>query len=63
VDQKEDGAPADQGKSYKGKHLVGSVLQVQKFNQLSSWWEVWQMNKDMVLEKESRVLHLDQYAV
>jgi hypothetical protein len=32
----------DQGKSYKGQHLIGAGLQVQRFSQLSSWWEVLQ---------------------
>jgi hypothetical protein len=27
--------------SYKGKHLTGAALQVQRFNPLSSWWEAW----------------------
>jgi hypothetical protein len=32
----------DQGNSYKGQHLVGVDLQVQRFSPLSSWGEVWQ---------------------
>ena len=32
----------DQGKSYKGLHLIGAGLQVQRFSPLSSWWEAWQ---------------------
>ena len=32
----------DQGNSYKGKHLIGSGLQFQRFCSLSSWWEIWQ---------------------
>jgi hypothetical protein len=33
----------DQGNSYKGEHLIGAGLQFQRFNPLSSWWEVWQL--------------------
>jgi hypothetical protein len=40
----------------KGKHLIGSGLQFQRFSPLSSWWEIWQA--DVLLEKELRVLHL-----
>jgi hypothetical protein len=32
----------DQGKFYKGKHLIGVGLQIQRFSLLSSWWEAWQ---------------------
>ena len=32
----------DQGKSYKGTHLIETVLLVQKFNPLSSWQKAWQ---------------------
>jgi hypothetical protein len=49
----------DQGNSYKGQHLVGAGLKVQRFSPLSSWQEAWQCPADMALEKEQRVLHLD----
>jgi hypothetical protein len=29
----------DQGKSYKGQHLIGASLQAQRFSPLSSSWE------------------------
>jgi hypothetical protein len=29
----------DQGKSYKGQHLIGAILQVQRFSPLLSRWE------------------------
>ena len=32
----------DQGNSYKGKHLIGTGLQFERFSPLSSWWEAWQ---------------------
>ena len=32
----------DHGNSYKGKHLIGSGLQFQRFSPLSSWWGAWQ---------------------
>jgi hypothetical protein len=32
----------DQGKSYKGQHLIGAGSQVQRFSPLSSWRESWQ---------------------
>jgi hypothetical protein len=32
----------DQGNSYKGQHLIGAGLQVQRFSPLSSRWEAWQ---------------------
>ena len=48
--------------SYKGKHLVGAGLQVQRLSPLSSWWKDRIMQADMVLEKELRVLHLDLQA-
>jgi hypothetical protein len=28
--------------SYKGKHLIGSGLEFQRFSPLSLWWEAWQ---------------------
>ena len=31
-----------QWNSYKGQHLIGAGLQVQKFSPLSSWQEAWQ---------------------
>jgi hypothetical protein len=53
------------GNSYKGKHLTGAVLQVQRFSPLSIIMErsmVTCMQTDMVLEKELRVLHGDPQA-
>lgn len=38
--------------SCKGKHLVGAGLRFQR-------WEPWQLQADMVLEKEPRALPLD----
>jgi hypothetical protein len=32
----------DQGNSYKGQHLIGAGLQVQKFSPLSPRQEAWQ---------------------
>jgi len=32
----------DHDNSYKGKDLIGTGLQFQRFSLLSSWWEVWQ---------------------
>ena len=32
----------DHGNSYKGQHLIGTGLQVQRFSSLSSRWEEWQ---------------------
>jgi hypothetical protein len=32
----------DLSKSYKGKHLIGTGLQVQRFSPLLIWWEAWQ---------------------
>lgn len=29
--------------SYKGKYLIGTCLQVQKFSSLSAWWEARQL--------------------
>jgi hypothetical protein len=46
----------DSGNSYKGKHFIGTGLQLPRF---ISWWEAWQFQADMVLEKELRLLHLD----
>jgi hypothetical protein len=31
----------DHSNSYKGKHLIGTGLQVQRFSSLSSWREAW----------------------
>jgi len=45
-----------QGNAYKGQHLTGAGLQVQRFSPLSSWLEAWQHPGRMVLEKELRVL-------
>ena len=32
----------DHGNSYKGKYLIGSDLEFQRFSPLSSWQEEWQ---------------------
>ena len=32
----------DQGNSYKGQHLIGADLQVQRFSPLTSRWKAWQ---------------------
>jgi len=47
----------DQGKSYKGQHLIGAGSQVQRFSPLSSWWEHGSIQAGMVQE-ELRVLCL-----
>jgi hypothetical protein len=47
----------DQGKSYKGQHLIGAGLQVQKFSPLSSRQKHGSIQADMG-QKELRVLHL-----
>jgi hypothetical protein len=51
-----------QGNSYKGQHLVGTGLQVQRFSPLSSRPEHDRVQAGMVLE-EVRVLHLDPKVV
>jgi hypothetical protein len=52
----------DQGKSYKGQHLIGAGLQVQRFSPLSSWWEPGSIQADMV-QAELRALHLHLKAI
>jgi len=47
----------DHGKSYKGQHLTGADLQVQRFSPLSSRWEHGGIQADMVQEG-LRILHL-----
>jgi hypothetical protein len=47
----------DQDNSYKGKHLIGAGLQVQRFSPLSLWWEHGSIQAGIVQE-ELRVLHL-----
>jgi hypothetical protein len=47
----------DHDKSYKGQHLSGAGLQVQKFSPLSSKWEHGNIQAGMV-PAELRVLHL-----
>jgi hypothetical protein len=47
----------DQGKSYKGQHLIGAGLQVQRFSPLLSRQESASVQAGMVQEKP-RVLHL-----
>jgi hypothetical protein len=49
----------DQGKSYKGLHLIGAGLQVQRFSPLSSWWEAWQHPGRHGARGGAEVLHLD----
>jgi hypothetical protein len=51
---------SDQDNSYKGKHLIGASLLFQRFSPLLSLWKHGSVQADMVLEKELRVLHLDQ---
>jgi hypothetical protein len=46
----------DQGNAYKGQHLTGSGLQVQRFSLLSSRWEHGSVQAG--LAQELRVLHL-----
>jgi len=46
-----------QGNSYKGKHLIGTGLQVQRFSPLSSWLEALQ-HPGRPGAGEERVLHL-----
>ena len=48
----------DQDNSYKGKHLIGAGLQVQRCSPLSSWQKHGSLQVDMVLE-ELRVLQVD----
>jgi len=47
----------DQQEFYKGQHLIGAGLQVQRFSPLSSRWEHGSIQADMVQE-ELGVLHL-----
>jgi hypothetical protein len=47
----------DQGKSYKGQHIVGAGLQVQRFSPLSSRRDHGSIQAGLVQE-ELRVLHL-----
>jgi len=47
----------DQCKFYKGEHLIGADLQVQRFSPSSSRWEHGSIQAGMVQE-ELRVLHL-----
>jgi hypothetical protein len=47
----------DQGNSYKGQHLIGAGLQVQRFSPLSSRQKHSSIQAGMVQE-ELRVLHL-----
>jgi hypothetical protein len=47
----------DQGKSYKGQHLIGTGLHAQRFSPLSSRWEHGSMQAGMVQE-ELKGLHL-----
>jgi hypothetical protein len=51
----------DQSNSYKGKHLMGSCLQFQRFSPSSSWQEAWQCSGDMVLAEQG-ALHFDPKA-
>ena len=45
------------------KTFVWGWLTVQRFSPLTSWLGCGDMQADMVLEKELRVLHLDQQAI
>jgi hypothetical protein len=47
----------DQGKSYKGQHLIGAGLQVQRFSPFSSRWEYGSIQAGPV-QAELRVLNL-----
>jgi hypothetical protein len=47
----------DQCKSYKGQHLIGAGLQVQRFSPLSSRWKHGSIQAGM-MQAELRVLHL-----
>ena len=49
----------DQGNTYKGKHLIGAGLQVQKFSPLLSGQETWQCADRHGPGGATRVLHLD----
>jgi hypothetical protein len=48
--------------SYKGKHLFGAGLQIQRFGLLSSWQEAWMSIGRHGLKKEPSVLYLDHQA-
>jgi hypothetical protein len=53
----------EQGNSYKGEHLTGAGLQVQRFGPLSSCQEAWQLaGRHGVGRAELRVLHFDPKA-
>ena len=47
----------DQGDCYKGQHLIGAGLQVQRFSPVSSRQEYGSIQAGM-LQEELRVLHL-----
>jgi hypothetical protein len=48
----------DQSNSYKGQHLIGAGLQVQRFSPLSSRQEHGSIQADVRLE-ELKILHLN----
>ena len=50
----------DHGKSYKEKHLIGAGLQFRGAVHYQHGRKHGSVQADMVLEKELRVLHLDQ---
>jgi hypothetical protein len=50
----------DQGNSYKKKYLIGASFQFERFSPISPWWEHGNIQADIVLEKELRILNLDQ---
>jgi hypothetical protein len=52
----------DQSKSYKGQHVFGAGLQVQRSSPLSSRWEHGSIQEGMV-QTELRVLHLHLKAI
>jgi hypothetical protein len=52
----------DQGNSYKGQHLIGASIQVQRFSPCHHGRKHDSVQADLVLEKELRVLCPDPQA-
>jgi hypothetical protein len=52
----------DRRNTFKGKHLIGTSLQVQRFSHYNHDKKHGEMQANMVLEKGLRVLHLDPQA-
>jgi hypothetical protein len=52
----------DHSNSYKGKHLIGADLQLRSSVHYHHGGKCGSTQTDLVLEKELRVLHLDQQA-